>query len=122
MARLHSCRSGDLLEARRVEPLEEGEVVVPELVELGNVRAEAEARNARSRVRRVIEKEAKRPAQKIHEHETKIEELTAELEKPETYDDSNRAVARHRDVVLAQTTHDCLTDQRKEAAKRVDSV
>jgi ATP-binding cassette subfamily F protein 3 len=85
-------------------------------------RAEAEARNARSRERRVIEKEVKRLEQKIHEHETKIEELTAELEKPETYEDSNRAVALNREVVLAQTTLDCLTAEWEEAAKKMESV
>ena len=85
-------------------------------------RAEAEARNARSRERRVIEKEVKRLEQKIHEHETKIEELTAELEKPETYEDSNRAVALNREVVLAQTTLDCLTAEWEEAEEKLGGV
>ncbi len=85
-------------------------------------RAEAEARNARSRERRVIEKEVKCLEQKIHEHETKIDELTVELEKPETYEDSNRAVALNREVVSAQTTLDCLTAEWEKAAKKMESV
>ena len=83
-------------------------------------RAEAEARNARSRQRRVIEKKVKRLEQEIEVQEAKIEELTAELEKPETYEDSNRAVALNREVVSAQTTLDCLTTEWEEAAGKLE--
>ena len=85
--------------------------------------AAARARyRARSRERRSIEKEVKRLEQEIQAAEQKITELTAELEKPETYEDPSRAVAINRELSTAQTTLDHLTPEWETAAKWLESI
>jgi ATP-binding cassette subfamily F protein 3 len=85
-------------------------------------RAEAEVRNARSRPRRVIEKEVHRLEKEIQTAEAKITELTAELENPETYENPARAVAINRDLTTAQTTLDCLTPEWERAAEKLEAA
>jgi ATP-binding cassette subfamily F protein 3 len=55
-------------------------------------RLEAEARNARSRERRAQHEIVHRLEKEIHALETRQTELTSELQKPETYEDSRRTV------------------------------
>ena len=85
-------------------------------------RAEAEARNVKSRQRRVIEKEVQRLEKEIQAAEAKITKFTEELEKPETYDNAGRAVAINRDLTTAQTTLDCLTPDWEKAAEKLEAL
>ena len=85
-------------------------------------RAEAEARNARSRGRRGVEKEVQRLEREIQSAESKITELTMELEKPETYDDASRAMAINRDLTRAQSTLDSLTPEWEAATLKLDEL
>ena len=85
-------------------------------------RAEAEARNVRSRGRRGIEKEVQRLEREIQSAESKITELTIELEKSETYDDASRAMAINRDLTRAQSTLDSLTPEWEAAALKLDEL
>jgi len=83
-------------------------------------RTEAEARNARSRERRGVEKEVKRLEEKIQSAETRLAELTAELEKPETYDNPGHAMSINRELTNAQITLDCLTPEWEAAAEKLE--
>jgi len=85
-------------------------------------RAEAETRQARSRERRGVEKEVKRLEGEIQKAEQKITELTAELEKPETYENPARAMTINRDLISAQTTLDCLTPEWETAAGKLEEL
>ena len=85
-------------------------------------RAEAEARQARSRERRGVEKEVKRLEVEIQKAEQKITELTAELEKPETYENPARAMTINRELISAQTTLDCLTPEWETAAGKLEEL
>lgn len=85
-------------------------------------RAEAEARNARSRERRGMEKEVKRLEDEIQTAEKKIAELTEELEKPETYEDPSRAMTINRELTQAQTTLDSLTPEWEAAAEKLEAI
>ena len=85
-------------------------------------RAEAEARQARSRERRGVEKEVKRLEAEIQTAEQKITELTAELEKPETYENPARAMTINRELTSAQTTLDCLTPEWETAASKLEEL
>jgi ATP-binding cassette, subfamily F, member 3 len=62
-------------------------------------RLDAEARNARSRDRRAQKEIVNRLEKEIHELEARQVELTAELENPETYEDSRRAVEVNRELM-----------------------
>jgi ATP-binding cassette subfamily F protein 3 len=62
-------------------------------------RLDAEARNARSRDRRAQKEIVNRLEKEIHELEARQAELTAELENPETYEDSRRAVEVNRELL-----------------------
>lgn len=85
-------------------------------------RAEAEARNARSRERRGIEKEVKRLEDEIQSAEKKITELTEELENPETYDDPARAMTINRELTQAQNTLDSLTPEWEAAVEKLEQI
>jgi ATP-binding cassette, subfamily F, member 3 len=61
-------------------------------------RLEAEARNARSRERRAQQAIVNELEQEIHELERRQTELAAELERPETYEDSRLAVEINREL------------------------
>lgn len=85
-------------------------------------RAEAEARNARSRRRKGAEKEVKRLEGEIQIAEAKIAELTQELEKPETYDNPGLAMNINRELTTVQSTLDCLTPEWEEAAQNLEQI
>ena len=85
-------------------------------------RAEAEARNARSRERRGVEKEVKRLEENIQKAEKQMAELTEELERPETYDNPSRAMTINRDLTTAQSTLDCLTPEWEAACGKLESM
>ena len=85
-------------------------------------RSEAEARQARSRERRGVEKQVKRLEGEIQKAEQKITELTAELEKPETYENPARAMNINRELISAQTTLDCLTPEWETAAGKLEEL
>ena len=85
-------------------------------------RAEAEARQVRSRERRGVEKEVKRLEEEIQAAEQKITKLTEELEKPETYENPARAMTINRDLTSAQTTLDCLTPDWEAAAAKLQEL
>ena len=84
-------------------------------------RAEAEARNAKSRDRRVIEKEVKRLEKEIQKAEAQITKLTVELEDPETYENPGRAMTINRELTQAQTTLDSLTPEWEKAAGKLEA-
>ncbi|MDP7011642.1 MAG: ABC-F family ATP-binding cassette domain-containing protein [Verrucomicrobiota bacterium] len=85
-------------------------------------RAEAEARNTRSRERKGFEKEVKRLEREIQIAEAKIAELTQELEKPETYDNPGLAMNINRELTTVQSTLDCLTPEWEEAAQKLEQI
>ena len=84
-------------------------------------RAEAEARNAKSRDRRVIEKEVKRLEKEIQKAEAQITKLTVELEDPGTYENPGRAMTINRELTQAQTTLDSLTPEWEKAAGKLEA-
>jgi ATP-binding cassette subfamily F protein 3 len=85
-------------------------------------RAEAEARNTRSRERKGFEKEVKRLEGEIQIAEAKIAELTQELEKPETYDNPGLAMNINRELTTVQSTLDCLTPEWEEAVQNLEKI
>ena len=85
-------------------------------------RAEAEARNAKSRERRVAKKKVDQLEKEIHEHESKLAELTEDLEKPETYENPGHAVALNRKVVATQDMLDELSAQWESAAEKLEKI
>ncbi len=85
-------------------------------------RAEAEARNTRSRERKSVEKEVKRLEGEIQIAEAKIAELTQELEKPETYDNPGLAMNINRELTTVQFTLDCLIPEWEEAAQKLEKI
>jgi ATP-binding cassette subfamily F protein 3 len=62
-------------------------------------RLEAEQRQARSRQRRAFEDQVREIEKEIHELEVRQVELTAELEKPETYSEGGRAMQINRELM-----------------------
>ena len=85
-------------------------------------RAEAEARNTRSRERKGFEKEVKRLEGEIQIAEAKIAELTQELEKPETYDNPGLAMNINRELTTVQSTLDCLTPEWEESVQNLEKI
>ncbi len=85
-------------------------------------RAEAEARNAKSRGRRTVEKEVQRLEKEIQTAEAKITQLTADLEDPETYENPGRAMTINRALTQAQTTLDSLTPEWEQASEKLESM
>ena len=65
----------------------------------GQKRIEAEQRQARSRKRQEIQKRITALEKEIAELETREKELTAELEKPETYATGGRATQINRELM-----------------------
>ena len=91
----------------------------------GSARSEARrgrTRQARSRERRGVEKEVKRLEGEIQKAEQKITELTAELEKPETYENPARAMNINRELISAQTTLDCLTPEWESCRRQAEEL
>ena len=62
------------------------------------------------------------PSPVIQKAEQKITELTAELEKPETYENPARAMTINRELISAQTTLDCLTPEWETAAGKLEEL
>jgi ATP-binding cassette subfamily F protein 3 len=77
----------------------------------GQKRIEAEQRQARSRKRQEIQKRLTALEKEIAELEVREKELTAELEKPETYATGGRAVQINRDLM---EVHDRLAGANAE--------
>ena len=71
----------------------------PAMDRKGQKRIEAEQRQARSRKRREIQERISALEKEIAELETREKELTAELEKPETYTTGGRAVQINRELM-----------------------
>ena len=82
-------------------------------------RREAEQRQSRSRHRKEAQNLVHRLEKEIGELETHIAELTAELEKPETYEQGGRAVAINRDLHHATERLQALTPQWEVAATKL---
>ena len=64
----------------------------------------------------------KRLEDEIQDAERKIAELTAELEKPETYDNPSRAMTINRELTQLQTTLDSLTPEWESAAEKLEQI
>ena len=74
-------------------------------------RAEAEQRQARARKRRALEEQVREIEKQIHELEALQAQLTAELEKPETYEQGGRAMQLNRELMK---TVDSLSEKSAE--------
>jgi ATP-binding cassette subfamily F protein 3 len=85
-------------------------------------RLEAEARNARSRGKRDAEKLVADLEKKIDSLETKQAELTAELEKPETYQNGGRAVAINRELTHVVEDLEKATTEWEQATAKLDDI
>ena len=85
-------------------------------------RLEAEQRQALSRQRRDKQKQVADLEKRIHELEQRQTELTAELEKPETYDKSGQVMQLNRE--LSQVTDDLhrLTAEWESAASKLSEM
>jgi ATP-binding cassette subfamily F protein 3 len=81
-------------------------------------RLEAEQRNARYRERKAQQEIVDRLEQEIHELEARQAELTTELEKPETYANSRRAVEINRELAeVVARLHERTPQWEAEATK-----
>ena len=74
-------------------------------------RAEAEARQAKSRLKKVRDTQVTELEQRILALETRLAEITAELEKPETYQANGAAVTLSRESVTVSATLEQLIAQ-----------
>jgi ATP-binding cassette subfamily F protein 3 len=85
-------------------------------------RLEAEQRQARSRARKDLQLEVHRLEKRIHDLEERQLELTAELEKPETYEQSGKALKLNRE--LSEVTEDLLatTQHWEKQATQLESI
>ncbi len=84
-------------------------------------RIEAEARQARSRERRALEKTVDRLEKDIARLEQKQADLATELENPETYQKPGRAVAVNRELQYVIEDLERLTKEWEDAATRLES-
>ena len=96
---------------RRVTPPSE---TAPAMDRKGQKRFEAEHRQARSRKRQEIQKRINSLEKEIAELESREKELTAELEKPETYATGGRAMEVNRELM---EVHDRLAGANAEWEK-----
>lgn len=81
-------------------------------------RLEAEQRNARSKARREQQQLVSRLEKEIHELETRQVELTAELEKPETYETPGAAMKINRELTdVTESLSRVTTQWETEATK-----
>jgi ATP-binding cassette subfamily F protein 3 len=85
-------------------------------------RLEAEQRQARSRERQAHRQIVHRLETEIHELEQRQVELTAELEKPETYQQPGRAVAINRELSGVQHSLAERTAQWEQAATKLSAT
>jgi ATP-binding cassette, subfamily F, member 3 len=84
-------------------------------------RLEAEQRQAKSRARREQQEQVRRLEREIAELEKKQVELTAELEKPETYQTPGRAMEINRELMHSQDRLAALTPEWEAAALRLEA-
>jgi len=85
-------------------------------------RVEAEQRQARSRKRQQIQNRIKMLETEIAELETKEKELTAELEKPETYATGGRAMQINRELLEIHERLPAATAEWEAAAGELEAV
>jgi len=85
-------------------------------------RLEAEQRQARSRERKAQQQIVHRLEKQIQELEQKQAELTAELEKPETYQKPGRAMEINRTLVEVQERLEELNPHWEQAATRLETL
>jgi ATP-binding cassette subfamily F protein 3 len=82
-------------------------------------RLEAEQRNARSKARREQQQLVARLEKEIHDLETRQIELTAELEKPETYDTPGAAMKVNRELSGVSDSLEAATAQWEAEATKL---
>jgi ATP-binding cassette subfamily F protein 3 len=85
-------------------------------------RIEAQQRQARSAERKEHQQRVHRLEKEIQELEEKQRELTAELEKPETYEKAGRAVQINRELVDVQNRLEELTPKWEQAATEMAAL
>ena len=85
-------------------------------------RFEAEQRQARSRQRKEQQQLVHRLEKEIHALEARQVELTAELEKPETYQQPGRALQVNRDLTHALEDLKTLTAEWEVAAMKLEEA
>jgi ATP-binding cassette subfamily F protein 3 len=85
-------------------------------------RLEAEQRQARSRERKEHQQLVHRLEKEIQVLEARLAELTAELEKPETYQQPGRALQVNRELTAAQDDLERLTAEWEKAATKLEAV
>ena len=85
-------------------------------------RLEAEARQARSRERRAMEKVVDKLEAEIARLETKQKELATELENPATYEQPGRAVAVNRELQYVIEDLERATKEWETAASQLESL
>jgi ATP-binding cassette, subfamily F, member 3 len=85
-------------------------------------RLEAEQRQARSRARKEQQQLVESLEREISGLEDKQKELTAELEKPETYQQPGRAMEINRELIYAQDRLAELTPEWEAAARKLEDV
>ncbi len=85
-------------------------------------RAEAEQRQARSRLKKDQQQLVSRLEKDIGEMELQQSQLTAELEKPETYQQAGRAMEINRDLIHVQERLAALTPEWEAAAAKLAEV
>jgi len=85
-------------------------------------RLEAEARQARSRERRALEKVVDKLEADIATLETKQKELATELENPATYDQPGRAVAVNRELQYVIEDLERATKDWEAAASKLEQL
>jgi ATP-binding cassette subfamily F protein 3 len=85
-------------------------------------RLEAEERQARSRGRKDAQQLVHRLEKEIGELEKKQTEWTAELEKPETYQQAGRAMEINRELMHVQEQLEKLNPEWEAAAARLDAM
>ena len=85
-------------------------------------RLEAEQRQARSRQRKGQQQIVHRLEQQIQTLEERQRQLTAELEKPETYETAGRALQINRELMSVQRELEVLTPEWETAATKLSEM
>jgi ATP-binding cassette subfamily F protein 3 len=109
--------AGAKVETPRPEPTERANVKSKE-----QKRLEAEQRQARSRVRKEQQQLVKSLETEIAGLEAKQKEMTAELEKPETYQQPGRAMEINRELIYVQDRLAELTPEWEAAARKLEDL
>ncbi|HZV35482.1 MAG TPA: ABC-F family ATP-binding cassette domain-containing protein, partial [Verrucomicrobiae bacterium] len=109
--------AGTKVEAPRANPADK-----PSFKSKEQKRLEAEQRQARSRARKEQQQFVHRLEKEIGELEQKQKELTAELEKPETYQQPGRAMEINRELIYAQERLAELTPEWEAAAHKLAGI